>query len=303
MQEKTVQEETKETTAEKKDDFAKYTLKDSVFTTLFQDKKYLIQLYRALHPEDTETTEDALTDITIRNVLTNGIYNDLGFRIGDKILFLVEQQSSWTMNIIVRALMYLAQTYHDYFEGQDADLYGSKKVHVPEPELYVIFAGERASRPESISFSEEFFGGKECAIEVKVKVLYGGKGNDIISQYVAFTKVYNGQVKKYGRSREAVTETIRICKDRDVLREFLASREKEVISIMMALFDEEKIMRIHIASERREAAKEAVREAVREAVENMLKTGKMSAEEIAGYFTGLSVEDVREIERGLLQTR
>ena len=156
MQGGIIQEEPKEKAVEKKDSFAKYTVKDSVFTTIFRDKKYLIQLYRALHPEDTETTEDALTDITIRNVLTNGIYNDLGFRVGDKILFLVEQQSSWTMNIIIRALMYLAQVYHDYFEEQDADLYGSKKVHVPEPEIYMIYTGERVSRPETISFSKEF---------------------------------------------------------------------------------------------------------------------------------------------------
>jgi hypothetical protein len=298
MQGETLQEEQQEKTAEKKESFAKYTAKDSVFGALFRDKKYLMQLYRALHPEDAETTEDALTDITIRNVLANGIFNDLAFRVGDKIMFLVEHQSSWTMNIIIRVLMYLVQIYHDYFEEQGADLYGSKKVHVPEPELYMIFTGERASRPETISLSKEFFGGKECAIEVKVKVLYGGKGNDIISQYVNFTKVYNEQVKQYGRSREAVTETIRICKDRDVLREFLLGREKEVISIMMSLFDEEKIMRTHIASERREAAKEAVRGGV----ENMLKLGKMSAEEIAGCFPELSVEDIREIEKGLLQT-
>lgn len=32
-----------------------YTMKDSIFTNLFQDKKYLISLYRALHPEDTKT--------------------------------------------------------------------------------------------------------------------------------------------------------------------------------------------------------------------------------------------------------
>ncbi len=294
MQNETLQEGQKEKTAEKKDAFAKYTVKDSVFATIFRNKKYLIQLYRALHPEDTETTEDALTDITIRNVLTNGIYNDLAFRVGEKVMFLVEQQSSWTMNIIIRALMYLAQTYHDYFEERDADLYGSKKVHVPEPEIYVIFTGERASRPESISLSEEFFGGKECAIEVKVKVLYGGEGNDIISQYVAFTKVYNEQVKQYGRSREAVTETIRICKDRDVLREFLAGREKEVISIMMALFDEERIMRTHIASERREAA--------REAAEKMLRDGKITVDEIAEYFTDLSAKDIQEIEKELFQT-
>lgn len=65
-----------------------------MFTTLFRDKKYLIQLYRALHPEDTETTEDELEDLTIRNVLTNGIYNDLGFRVGGRVMILVEQQSS-----------------------------------------------------------------------------------------------------------------------------------------------------------------------------------------------------------------
>ena len=294
MQGKTVQEELKEKTAEKKEAFAKYTVKDSVFTTLFRDKKYLIQLYRALHPEDTETTEDALKDITIRNVLTNGIFNDLGFRVGDKIMFLVEQQSAWTMNIIIRALMYLVQTYHDYFEEHEADLYGSRKVHVPEAEVYMVYTGERVNRPETISLSEEFFGGKECAIEVKVKVIYGGKGNDIISQYVAFTKVYNEQVKQYGRSREAVTETIRICKDRDVLREFLADREKEVISIMMTLFDEERIMRTHVASERREAA--------REAAEKMLKAGKISVDEIAEYFSELTAEDIQEIESGLLQT-
>ena len=289
-----VKEQPKEKIAEKKEAFAKYTAKDSVFTTLFRDKKYLIQLYRALHPEDTETTEDELEDITIRNVLTNGSYNDLGFRVGDKVLFLVEQQSSWTMNIIIRALMYLVQTYHDYFEEQDADLYGSKKVHVPEPELYLIYTGERVNRPETILLSEEFFGGKECAIEVKVKVVYGGKENDIISQYVDFTKVYNEQMKLHGRSREAVTETIRICKDRDVLREFLADREKEVISIMMSLFDDERIMRTHIASEKKETA--------RKAAEKMVRAGKISVDEIPEYFTELSAEDVREIENGLLQT-
>ena len=38
-------------------DIAKYTIKDSVFTNLFQDKKYLIQLYNTIHPEDKDVTE------------------------------------------------------------------------------------------------------------------------------------------------------------------------------------------------------------------------------------------------------
>ncbi len=52
----------------------KHTVKDSVFTSLFKEKRYLIQLYRALHPEDTKTTEDDLKDVTVSNVLVDDIY-------------------------------------------------------------------------------------------------------------------------------------------------------------------------------------------------------------------------------------
>lgn len=63
---------------------------------------------------------------------------------------------------------------------------------------------------------------------------------------------------------------------------------------MMTLFDEERIMRTHVASERREAA--------REAAEKMLKAGKISVDEIAEYFSELTTEDIQEIEKELLQT-
>ena len=248
-----------------KTEIAKYTIKDSIFTNLFQDKKYLIQLYRALHPEDTETTEDELKDITIKNILVDACYNDLGFTVRDKIMILTEAQTSWTMNIIIRALMYLVQSYHEYFERRNDNLYGSKKVKIPKPELYVIFTGKRVSKPEYVSLSEEFFNGEDCAIDVKVKMIYDGKDNDIISQYVTFTKVYDEQVKLYGRTREAVTNTINICKDRDVLKEYLSSREKEVVDMMMTLFDEEQVMRAYVESEKKEAAEKAAEEAAKKA--------------------------------------
>jgi hypothetical protein len=209
------------------EEVVKYTIKDSVFTNLFQDKKYLIQLYKTLHPEDVEATEDELSDITIHNILTDDIYNDLGFLKGDRLLILAEAQSTWTTNVIVRMLIYLMSTYQDYFERTKQNLYKSKKVKMPKPELYVIYTGDRKSHPEYLSLSEEFFDGQECFLDVKVKVLYGEDKDDIISQYVTFTKVYNEQMKKYGRTRQAVMETIRICKDKNVLKEYLESREKE----------------------------------------------------------------------------
>ena len=36
----------------------KRKIKDSVFTNLFQDKKYLLQLYKALHPKYIMNRED-----------------------------------------------------------------------------------------------------------------------------------------------------------------------------------------------------------------------------------------------------
>lgn len=35
------------------EELVKHKIRDSVFTNLFADKKYLLQLYQALHPEDT----------------------------------------------------------------------------------------------------------------------------------------------------------------------------------------------------------------------------------------------------------
>ena len=110
---------------------------------------------------------------------------------------------------------------------------------LPKPELYVIYTGERKERPEWISLSKEFFPGQECFVDVKVRMLYDGKEGDILNQYVTFTKIYNEQVKQQGRTREAVLKTIRICKDRKILKEYLEGREKEVVDIMMTLFDQE----------------------------------------------------------------
>ena len=93
---------------------AKQTVKDSVFTDLFGNSKYLLQLYQSLHPEDTDAKESDLKAISLENIFTDDIYNDLGFVKGDKLMVLVEAQSTWTVNIIIRALEYLVNSYRRY---------------------------------------------------------------------------------------------------------------------------------------------------------------------------------------------
>ena len=272
---------------------AKRTAKNSVFLDLFQNKSYLLKLYKTLHPEDTAATEDSLTDVTIENVLTDNLYNDLGFIVDNKLMILVEAQSTWTMNILVRVLLYLAQSYHEYLQRTSQNYYKSKKVKIPKPELYVIFTGDREQKPEIISLSREFFGGADTDIEVKAKVIYESDTDDIINQYIIFCKVFNEQTKQYGMTKAAVMETIRICKDRNVLVEYLLEREKEVVTIMMSLFDEEQIMKSFIKSERHDAD--------RKTAERMIKKGKLSLEEIADYVPTLSLEELKELEAEVMQ--
>lgn len=220
---------------------AKRTIKDSVFTNLFGDSKYLLQFYQAIHPEDKDVKEEELRTITLENILTDDIYNDLGFIKGDKIMILAEAQSTWTSNIIIRALEYLVNSYRRYFAENGMDLYQSKKVSLSKPELYVIYTGNRKKRPERITLSEEFFQGENTAIEVTVKMIYDGRKGDIINQYVTFTKILNEQIKLHGGTKKAILETIRICKDENILKEYLESRESEVVDIMMQLYDQEEM--------------------------------------------------------------
>lgn len=224
-------------------------------------------------------------------------YNDLGFSVGSRLIILIESQSTWTLNIIIRALMYLMQTYHDYFKRTDQNLYGSKKVNIPKPELYMIFTGDRKSVPDTISLSEGFFEGEKMAIDAEVRVLYQEDEKNIIGQYIIFSKVYNEQRKLFGNTKRAITETIRICKNRNVLKEYLESKEQEVVDIMMTLFDDEQIMKAYT----KDIEDSAVRDTTRETAERMIRKGKMTIEEIADYVPALSYDELKKLEMEILQ--
>ena len=274
---------------------AKATVKDSIFRDLFSDKKYDLQIYQALHPDDKDATENDIDHVTIDNVITNQMYNDLGMTVRGMLLILLEAQSTWTVNIIIRILLYLAHTWQRYIEETKQNQYGSKKLAVPRPEFYVIYTGDRKDGPEWITLSEEFFDGNADFLEVKVRVLYGKEGQkDIISQYVDFTKVYNSQVKLYGRTEKAILETIRICRDRDILKEYLESREKEVISIMKSLFDQEKIMEQYIGELMEEYGGERERSGEKkERRKNIQSMSKFLSIEKIAEILQIPVEEVR----------
>ena len=189
---KTVQKQMAERLMEASEDRINRNIKDSVFCNLFGKPEYLIQLYRVLHPEDKETQAEDLTIVTLSNIIVRAIYNDLGFLAGNRLLVLVEAQSSWSENIVVRFLMYLGETYRRYIEKNDLDLYTTKKVELPKPELYVVYIGDRKKRPETISLKRSFFGAENSCVEVEAKVIYDSTQGDILNQLLHSAKCLIG---------------------------------------------------------------------------------------------------------------
>lgn len=236
----------------------KRNLKDSIFTFLFRQPEYTRQLYLALHPEDTGVTEADCKLVILESVLPNGQYNDLCLQVNDRILLLVQAKNLFSENITLRMLLYLSETYKRHINENKLDLYSTKAVKIPKPELYVVFTGDRENAPETLSLSS-LYGGGGCA-EIKVTVRRDTGSSDILDQYVRFCRIADEQREKHGRSQLAIEETIRICTEQGVLAEFLRARKKEVQDIMVTLFDQEKVMEFHDYNLAKEARAEGYAE-------------------------------------------
>lgn len=234
----------------------KREIKASVFTDLFGEPRYAILLYRFLHPEDVDATESDVEVVTIENILTDNVKNDLGLLIGDRLLILVEHQEKLDPNMPLRAYVYIAHSYNEYLKTHNIDLHSGKKINLPKPEIYMVYTGASKNVPKKISLHDEFFPGTERTIDLIIKVITGGNPGDVVSQYFEFTRICKEQYALYRDPRVAIREIFRICIERNVLREYLLSKEKEVTSIMISLYDAEEIQERFIARIRREEREE-----------------------------------------------
>jgi len=271
----------------------RHTAKNNVFCDLFSDSGYLLQLYQTLHPEDKDTTEADLTTTTLETLICKGIYNDLGFMVKDRLIILVEAQSTWSVNIIIRALMYLMASYSNYFDERGILLYNKEKVQMPKPELYVVYCGDKGSHPDTLSLREEYFAGQDCCIEAQVKVIYTDGSHSIIDQYIIFCRILNEQIKIHGRTKKAIEETFRICKDKDILKEYLKKREQEVITMMVSLFNQEKIDEM-LKNQLKNEIRNEIRAEGFNAMNKLVQSKKITKSDAADSL-GISVTEFDEI--------
>ena len=131
--------------------------KDSTFRMLFTIKKNAADLYYGL-TGITAAENDIVMD-EIGGLLTSQLNHDVSFRIGNKLIFLVEHQSTLNENMPVRLLIGIAELFNRYIRSIDEKaIYLKKLIKLPSPEFYVLYNGKYDAPQQQIMKLSDAFG-------------------------------------------------------------------------------------------------------------------------------------------------
>ena len=90
--------------------------KDSVFTKLFGEATELISLYNAVSGGNFPSNTP-IKIATLEDILYKDRYNDIAFVLEDKVVVLIEHQSTISENMPLRLLLYVARVYEKLIDN------------------------------------------------------------------------------------------------------------------------------------------------------------------------------------------
>ena len=280
-----------------------YTLKDSLFIDLFSDKMRLIQLYKSLIDDDREISQDDIEILTIQNIILRGIYNDLGFRVKDEIIILMEAQTTYTTNIVLRILFYLSETLKNYIidssENKNLnELYNTKPRIIPKIKLFVVYTGDKMMQDHDLHLKDVMVENDIISdIDMKVRVLCTGNKKSILGQYILFTQIYSKQKKECKDIETAVKNTIEICMNDEILKEYLDYRKMEVQEMITAFTTQEEAFESFLKDEvkagEKRGRKEGREEGKIDTLINFFKNG--AGLDLISKAVDMSIDEVKSI--------
>lgn len=216
--------------------------KDTVFVTVFKEKKCLIELYNAIF--DTNYDENTPLDIvTIKDVLFRTLKNDVAFTLGDCFVVLIEHQSTLSDNLPLRDLLYVSTLFKRMIDSKR--LYRKKALMIPRPQFIVLYNGP-TDMPEyqELRLSDAYLGelreGEEDALQLVVKVynINSRKNAEILKkcetlrQYSRFVDIMRSYQKVDRLTNETMVEIMKRCQKDGILTDFFREYGTELIEML-----------------------------------------------------------------------
>ena len=220
--------------------------KDSVFSTLFNNPETLRELYSAI--EGVSIPPDMSIDInTLSDVLIRGQINDLSFTIDNRLVILVEHQSTISENLPLRLLEYIGDVYEKIVSQERRFKKNLEKI--PRPEFIVLYNGnEPFPERKELRLSKAFMDVQDLKLSdsdklpleliVQVYNINQGFNSEILRKSVIL-EGYSILISKIWEHRnnkitleKSLDLAIKYCIDNNILKDFLKKHGSEVYSML-----------------------------------------------------------------------
>lgn len=97
---------------------------------------------------------------------------------------------------------------------------------------------------------------------------------------------------------EAVTHAIESCKEEEIMAEFMREHGSEAVNMLFTQFNMEDALEVRYEEGIEKGLAEGHKKAAEQMAIRMLSAGKLSVEEIAGYITELTVDEIEALRSG-----
>jgi predicted transposase/invertase (TIGR01784 family) len=228
--------------------------KNSVFTMLFDNEAVLIELTNALF--GTAYGPDTPVSITtLKNVLSYGLVNDLSYVLDDRLIVLVEHQSTLSDVMPYRMLLYIAETYGRLYDNRLQ--YQRHRFPLKRPKFIVLYNGDEEMKEDVLilrlsdmftPYTAESIAADTGLVDLELTVTVYNikdgrnahivKGCKLLREYGIFTDtVRANRINKNMVLNEAMRKAVEDCIAQNILWEFLTKHKQEVIGMLLAEWD------------------------------------------------------------------
>jgi predicted transposase/invertase (TIGR01784 family) len=271
--------------------------KSSIFSSYFNDRAKLIETYSAVsgkdYPKDAEIEINTLTDALFMEQI-----NDVSFLLDNKLVVLIEHQSSLNRNIPLRMLLYMGRVYEKILEREN--IYREKLIKIPKPDFIVLYNGNDECPEKSVLTLSDAFDDVDIPnmLELVVNMYNINKGHNkeilrkskSLGDYTEFVDRVKENRKKELSLVEAVKEAVKYCIDKGIMADYLKEHATEVVNMLFTEFNMDDAKRIW----REEALEEGMEKGMEKGMVKGMEKGMEKAAK-AALAKGFSVSDVADI--------
>lgn len=251
--------------------YLRRNISDELFKFIFGHDDMMLRLLQVLYPDTMQDIkEEEVRRITLKESVEKGHINDLGILVRNKLIVLVEAQSTWPDDIMYRFYVYYVETLNHLMAIGSVPK-GNVNLSVG---LFVIYTGVEKGLPGTLNLSDII---GRTDVDMTVHFLYGeSREEGVIFDYVQLNRIVHRNIESIGcMDREALMSALDECKENDILADFIDTYREELMSNLDYLFDHKYTDAQYEHQLKQEGIREGIKEGIREGEEQGIRQEKL----------------------------